>query len=214
MVGAPPRVIRLAAPPAHRASASFLLRASVALLLAASPQWMLAATPSYVVSGSCRDGQPHGAYELRMPDGKLRVAGAFNHGKRIGSFLFWSASGARIALLPFDDDAISGTVALWYLAANAKTEPKPKLEAAYAHGLPVGGTRSWYPDGRPRTEFRYDQGVLAEARAWSAKGTTLSEAESRAMAARDRAADEQFYNTLLRIVRDNPPPCEADGRKS
>ena len=196
MVGAPARLIRLAA----------------AVVLAAAPQWTLAATPSYVVSGSCRDGQPHGAYELRMPDGKLRVAGAFNHGKRIGSFLFWSASGARIAHLPFDDDLLSGTVALWYLPANAKTEPKPKLEAAYANGLMTGGTRSWYPDGRARAEFRYDQGVLAEARAWNAKGAVLSDAESRAMAARDRAADEQFYNTLLRIVRDNPPPCEANGR--
>jgi hypothetical protein len=194
-----------------RRAAALALRASVPLLLAASAT--LAATASYVVSGNCRDGRPHGAYELRMPDGKLRVAGAFNHGKRIGTFLFWSASGARIALLPFDDDAVNGTVALWYLAANAKAEPKPKLEAAYTNGLPVGDTRSWYPDGRLRGEFRYDQGVLAEARAWSAKGATLSGPESRAMAARDRAADEQFYNTLEAIVRDNPPPCEADGRK-
>jgi hypothetical protein len=196
-----------------RLAAAVVLRASVPLLLAASAPWTLAATASYVVSGNCRDGRPHGAYELRMPDGRLRVAGAFNHGKRIGSFLFWNAAGARIALLPFDDDAINGTVALWYLAANAKIEPKPKLEAAYANGLPAGDTRSWYPDGRPRAEFRYAQGVLAEARAWSAKGASLSVAESRAMAARDRAADEQFYNTLEAIVRDNPPPCEADGRK-
>ena len=204
MVGAPARLTRLAA---------FALRASLLPLLAASAPWTLAAPASYIVSGSCRDGHPHGAYELRMGDGRLRVAGAFNQGKRIGSFLFWSASGARIALLPFDDDAMNGTVALWYLATNAKTEPKPKLEAAYANGLPAGGTRSWYPDGRLRAEFRYDQGVLAEARAWSAKGTALSDAESRAMAMRDKAADEQFYNTLLRIVRDNPPPCEANGRK-
>jgi hypothetical protein len=204
VVGAPARLTRLAA---------LALRASVPLLFAASAPWTLAAPASYIVNGSCRDGQPHGAYELRMPDGKLRVAGAFNHGKRIGTFLFWSASGARIALLPFDDDAINGTVALWHLAANAKTEPKPKLEAAYANGLLVGGTRSWYPDGRLRAEFRYDQGVLAEARAWNAKGASLSAAESRAMAARDRLADEQFYNTLEAIVRDNPPPCEADGRK-
>jgi antitoxin component YwqK of YwqJK toxin-antitoxin module len=204
-VGAPAGLMRLAAPLA--------LRASVAFLLAAPPQWTLAATASYVVSGNCRDGRPHGAYELRMPDGKLRVAGAFNHGKRIGSFLFWSASGARIALLPFDDDAMNGTVALWYLAANAKTEPKPKLEAVYANGLLAGGTRSWYPDGRPRAEYRYDQGVLAEARAWSAKGALLPEKEARALAVKDKAADEQFYNTLEAIVHDHPPPCEANGSK-
>ena len=197
MVGAPPGLIRLAAVAA----------------VAAAPQWTLAATPVYVVTGNCRDGQPHGAYELRMPDGTLRVAGAFTRGKRTGTFLFWSSSSVRIALLPYDDDAMSGTVALWYSAAAPTTEPRSKLEAVYANGRLTGGARSWYPDGRPRAEFRYDHGVLAEARAWNAKGAPLPETEARALAARDLAADEQFYNTLEAIVRDNPPQCDVNGRK-
>jgi hypothetical protein len=197
MVGAPTGLMRLAA----------------ACALAASVPSAFAATDIYVVTGSCRDGRPHGAYELRMQDGKLRVVGAFNQGKRIGSFLFWSSSGLRVALLPFDDDALNGTVALWYSSGTAKSDPRPKLEAAYASGLRDGSTRSWYPDGRPRTEFRYVHGVLAGARAWSARGASLAEAEARGIAGRDRAADEQFYNTLLRIVRDNSPICEAEGRK-
>ena len=45
--------------------------------------------------GSCRDGQPHGRYELRDRRGKLRVAGAFNRGRRTGSFIFWTAAGSR-----------------------------------------------------------------------------------------------------------------------
>lgn len=147
-----------------------------------------------------------------MPDGQLRVAGAFNQGKRIGSFLFWSSSGVRIALLPYDEDVKSGTVALWYSVTKPKTDPKPKLESVYANGRFAGGTRSWYPDGRPRAEFRYENGVLAEARAWTAKGAPLSEADARTMAARDSASDEQFYNTLEGIVRDNPPQCETNGR--
>ena len=170
-----------------------------------------AAEPSYVVTGGCRDGRPHGAYELHMPDGRLRVAGAFNHGKRIGTFLFWSSSGARLALLPFADDVISGTVALWY-SGPAKAEPKRKQEAVYAAGRPVT-VRSWYVEGPPRAEFRYDGDVLAEARAWSIKGAPLSESAARSVAARDRTADEQFYNTLLTIVRDHPPPCSDNGSK-
>ena len=181
-------------------------------MLAATAQWAFAATAAYVVTGNCRDGRPHGAYELRMPDGQLRVAGAFNQGKRIGSFLFWSSSGVRIALLPYDEDVKSGTVALWYSVTKPKTDPRPKLEAVYANGRFAGSTRSWYPDGRPRAEFRYEHGVLAEARAWNARGAPLSEADARAMAARDSVADEQFYNTLEGIVRDNPPQCEANGR--
>jgi antitoxin component YwqK of YwqJK toxin-antitoxin module len=119
----------------------------------------------------------------------------------------------RIALLPYDDDATSGTVALWYPAAGPKTEPRSKLEAVYANGRVAGSARSWYPDGRPRAEFRYDRGVLAEARAWNAKGTPMPEAEARVLATRDLTEDEQFYNTLEAIVRDNPPPCDANGRK-
>ena len=144
-------------------------------------------------------------YELRMPDGRLRVAGAFNHGKRIGSFLFWNAAGARIALLPFDDDAMNGTVALWYLAANAKTEAQAQARGRVCQRLLAGDTRSWYPDGRPRAEFRYDHGVLAEARAWSAKALSLSDAEARALAARDQASGR----AVLQYARGDRPRQSA-----
>ncbi len=188
-----------------------LKRAVAAASLAASvlcTATSLAATASYVVTGQCRDGRPHGAYELRMPDGQLRVAGAFNQGKRIGSFLFWSSSGVRIALLPFADDALEGTVALWYSVGDSRSLPKPKLEASYVAGRPDGVARSWNPDGRPRAQYRYAQGALAEAHAWSAGGAALSEAEARALALHDAAEDLRFYNTLEAIVRDNPPNCE------
>lgn len=193
--------------------------AALALAAALTPALAVAAPAkppvpeSYVVTGSCRDGRPHGAYELRMANGQLRVAGAFSQGKRIGTFLFWSSSGARLALLPFDDDVLSGTVALWYLPANAKGEGKPKLEAAYTNGVPAGAARSWYPDGRPRADFRYDQGVLAEARAWGARGAPMADADARALAAKDRTADEQYYNALETVVRDYPPTCDANGRQ-
>jgi hypothetical protein len=197
MVGAPPKLMRFAA----------------VVGLALASRGTFAEGSAYVVSGTCRDGQPHGAYELRMPDGTLRVAGAFTRGKRTGSFLFWSSAGVRIAHLPYDDDAMSGTVALWYSAGSARAEPRQKLEAVFARGRHSGGARSWYADGRLRAEYRYDQGVLAEARAWNTKGAPLSEADARAMAARDLATDGQFYATLEAIVRDNPPQCEGNGRK-
>ena len=197
MVGAPPRLTRLAA----------------VFALALASQWTFAATAAYVVTGNCRDGRPHGAYELRMPDGTLRVSGAFTHGKRTGSFLFWSSAGVRIAHLPYDDDAMSGTVALWYSAGSAASEPRPKLEAVYARGRHAGSARSWYADGRVRGEYRYDQGNLAEARAWNPKGAPLPDAEARALAERDFATDDDYYASLETIVRDNPPMCEGNGRK-
>ena len=212
MVGAPPRLTLAAVRRTCRASTALLAACVPAALVAFMPA-VLAATPAYSVSGSCRDARPHGAYEVHMPDGRLRVAGAFNQGKRIGTFLFWSATGIRVALLPFDDDVMSGTVALWYPAASAKTEPARKLEAVYVGGRPVSAT-SWYPDGRLRTEIRYDRDGPADARAWSTSGKPLPDAQARALAARDLAADAKFYDSLLALVRDNPPACETNERKS
>ncbi|TMH17752.1 MAG: hypothetical protein E6H64_14565 [Betaproteobacteria bacterium] len=56
----------------------------------------------YVVVGQCRYGVPNGGYELRMPDGRLRVVGAFAQGRMTGTFIFWSGAGARVAVMPFD----------------------------------------------------------------------------------------------------------------
>jgi antitoxin component YwqK of YwqJK toxin-antitoxin module len=190
------------------------MRLAAIVAIALAPHCSYAAAPAYVVTGNCRDGQPHGAYELRMPDGTLRVSGAFARGKRTGSFLFWSSAGVRIAHLPYDDDAMSGTVALWYSTGKPSSEPRQKLEAVYAHGRRAGGARSWYADGHVRAEYRYDQGVLAEARAWNMRGAPLPDAQARAQAERDLAADAEYYASLEAIVRDNPPICEGIGRKS
>jgi hypothetical protein len=167
-----------------------------------------AASQPYAVEGSCRDGQPHGNYELRDASGAVRVVGAFNRGKRTGSFLFWSSTGARIAQLPFDDDVLSGTLALWWPAPAKGAEQRPRLEATYAHGKLSGGKRSWYANGKLRAEFRYEQGALAAARAASESGRPLSDAEARALAARDAASDESLYASLLDTVTQHLPRCD------
>jgi hypothetical protein len=192
MVGQPPRLTR---------------RVAGALALAAAVATTGATAQDYAIDGGCREGQPHGAYELRDGSGRVRVVGAFARGKRSGSFLFWSSSGVRIAQLPFDDDALSGTLALWYAAADRTGEGRPKLEAAYVGGRLHGLKRSWYPDGLLRAEFRYDKGALVDGRAFSQAGQALSATEARALAASDLATDERYYATLNDIVRSHQPHC-------
>jgi hypothetical protein len=170
----------------------------------------VASAEDLAVDGSCRDGQPHGAYEVRGPDGTARVVGAFARGRRTGTFLFWSSGGARVALLPFDDDALSGTVTLWHAPAGRAGDVRPKLEAVYVRGQPSGEKRSWFPDGRPRAEYRYEQGALAAARAWTEAGKPMSEDEARALAQRDRAADDAYFASLAAFVRAHLPRCAAD----
>lgn len=163
----------------------------------------------YAIEGGCREGQPHGAYELRDGGGRVRVVGAFARGKRAGSFLFWSSTGVRIAQLPFDDDTLSGTLALWHTTADRRGEERLKLEAAYVGGRLHGFKRSWYPDGQLRAEFRYDRGSLVDARAFSLTGGALDATAARALAAADLAADEHYYATLADIVRSHRPRCPS-----
>jgi len=167
-----------------------------------------AAERPYAVTGGCRDGVPNGAYELRGDDGRLRVAGAYARGRRTGTFVFWSASGDRVAVIPYDDDAKTGTVALWYGPVAPGGAPRRRLESAYAGGALHGVTRSWYADGRPRAEYLYERGVLAEASAWSEAGAALGADDARRGAARDRAAEAAEYAALERLVAEHAPRCD------
>ena len=182
---------------------------AVAVLLGGLPGAPDGATMAdYVVAGACRDGAANGAYELRMPDGRLRVLGAFAKGRRTGTFLFWASTGARIAVIPYDEDAKVGTVALWYAPAASRGEPRRKLESAYSGGVLHGLTRSWHASGARRAEYLYERGNLATAKAWSEAGAALSESEARRIAERDRVTDADFYASLERTIADNGPRCD------
>ncbi|HET9046524.1 MAG TPA: hypothetical protein VFO33_06175 [Casimicrobiaceae bacterium] len=174
--------------------------------LAASTQ--ASAQKSLEASGSCRDGLPHGAYQLRASDGTLRAAGAFNRGKRTSSFMFWSSRGVRIAQIPYDEGQWSGTVSLWYADAARGRDPQVKLEAAFAAGKQNGETRAWHPNGRLRALFLYEQGVLVDAKAWSPAGVPLTAAAARALAIRDAETDARYYETLEAIVNAHLPRCD------
>jgi len=162
---------------------------------------------SYVVAGACRDGQPNGAYEVKMPDGRVRVVGAFAKGRRTGTFLFWAANGVRVAVIPYDGDPKTGTVATWYAEPAARGDLRRKLEAPYVRDVLHGLTRSWYASGRLRGEYRYEQGALVEASGWAENGARLQEVEARRMAGVDRAAAEKFYADLEQVVAENLPLC-------
>ncbi len=182
----------------------------IGLLLAATGFAMVtqSAPRQFVVEGSCRDGQAHGGYELRSANGQVRAVGAFNRGRRSGSFLFWNEEGRRIAQLPYEEDVLSGTVALWYEAGGRDSDPLPKLEAAYVNGRLSGTKRSWHPNGRLRTELRYRDGSLATARAFTAAGTALPESGARSLAGSDLVADATLLAALETILRANLPHCD------
>jgi antitoxin component YwqK of YwqJK toxin-antitoxin module len=127
-----------------------------------------------------------------------------------GTFIFWRAGGARLAVVPLDNDARNGTVALWYTAPDGRSETGHRLEAPYVGDKLHGVKRSWYADGSRRTELRYEHGRLVAARAWGEDGTPLSDAEARRLAAGDAVADERTYAALVALVRQHLPVCAAE----
>lgn len=159
-----------------------------------------------LVRVACRDGAPNGAYELRAQDGRLRVVGAFAQGHKTGTFIFWTASGARSAVVPFERDSRTGTVALWYTAGARETAKK--LEAPFTDDVLNGVLRSYHPGGAPRTEARYEQGVLAAVAAWDARGKPLPEAQARQMATRDLEVNSRLLTDLEAQIQRNLPHCE------
>jgi hypothetical protein len=177
-----------------------------ALTLALAP--LVTGAQRFDVVGACRGGLPHGAYELHAQGGGLRVAGAFAQGRKTGTFIFWNSSGARVAVIPYQDDDKTGTVAVWYTAPGSRRELRRKLEAPYADNRLHGIKRSWYPRGTRRAEFRYQRGVLIDANAWKDDGTPRPKPEAEAEAAMDEATDRQIYATLEALIHDHPPHCD------
>jgi len=187
---------------AGKLAASFLSASVIAASIASA-----APAERFEVVGGCRGGVPNGAYELRMPDGQLRVAGAFAQGRKTGTFVFWTSRGARIAVVPYDDDAKTGTIARWYTTTTGG-ESGRRLEAPYTDNALNGIERSWHANGVLRSELRYEHGTLLSAQAWDRSGTLLPEAHARRLAAQDAAADERVLADLEAIVQDHLPRCE------
>ena len=174
---------------------------------AVQPSGSAASAERLVASGGCRDGVPNGTYELRNADGRMRVIGAFAKGRRTGTFLFWTAAGDRVAVIPYENDIKTGTVALWHAPAFQRGEPRRKLESAYSDGVRNGATRSWYVDGKPRAEYRYERGELAAAEAWGKSGERLPESAARRLAEQDRASDAGVYAAFEQTIAQHLPNC-------
>jgi len=163
---------------------------------------------TFDVVGACRGGVPHGAYELHAHDGRLRVVGAFTQGRKTGTFIFWNSSGARVAVIPYQDDDKAGTVALWYTAPGARRELRRKLEAPYVENRLQGIKRSWYPRGTRRAEVRYQRGFLIDATAWEDDGTPRPKPEAEAQAAADEISDKQLFAVLETLIYNHLPHCD------
>lgn len=159
------------------------------------------------VEGQCRNGVANGNWALKSDSGHLRASGALAHGMLTGTFIFWSEMGARLAVVPYDGDAVTGTVAFWYPSADGMSERGRRLESPYAGTKRHGVARSWWPDGKARSEVRYQEGEVVEAHAWNLRGQALDTARAARLAAQDALTDSRQLARLETMVRAHLPSC-------
>ncbi|MEP7205553.1 MAG: hypothetical protein ABI920_01340 [Casimicrobiaceae bacterium] len=175
-----------------------------------------AAEGRLVADGTCRDGRPNGIYELRAAGGVLRVLGAFHAGKRTGTFIFWNASGGRIAAIPYDEDVRNGTIATWHIGTRPAREIGRKLEAPVQRGKVHGTLRSWYRNGKPRILAEYERGTLLEVQAWDEAGRAFPEAAARRVEDEVTRERERELDALERLIAEHRPDCKgsADDKRA
>lgn len=167
----------------------------------------MAVEPALVVEGGCRDGQPNGAFTVRMPNGQPRIVGAFHDGVRTGTFIFWTAGGERLAVIPYEDGQPNGTIALWH-AGRSSGAPARRLEAPVSRGEPHGTWRAWYANGHLRYEATYEHGALRKAAAWEANGRAAQTEHARGMIEAERRREHSDIARLAKMIDDHRPRCD------
>ena len=176
--------------------------------MAAAAGCATAAERELVVESACREGQPNGAYTVRMRGGQPRIVGAFHDGVRTGTFIFWNANGARVAVIPYEDDVPNGTIALWHAGGRGVRSLARRLEAPMARGRPHGTWRAWHANGRLRYEVTYDRGTLGRAAAWEPNGRALTASEARRAIEAERRREDADLARLAAMIQEHRPRCE------
>ena len=148
-----------------------------------------------------------------MPDGRMRVLGAFAKGRRTGHVPVLGGDGRahrghplrrrredrhRRALVCAGDPARRA-------AAQARIRVFGRRAARHRRGR---GTRT----ASARAEYRYERGELAAARAWSEIGRAVAGARGAPLAERDRATDANLYAEFEQIDRREPAALPMTAR--
>ncbi len=187
-------------------SCSVLRRIAPALLLLAA---VVAAStnaaetkPVPFVKGSKTAGVYHGPVEIWSSPSVRQAAGECRNGKPEGRWTLWDESGVKVAELTYRDGYFEGSIAFWH---GAKTGPrlkgKLKCRGSFSDGQWHGLVRTFWPDGRIRSERTYEADTIVAAQAFDPQGGALAEEEARKVAAADEQQDNGLLDALDEYIR-------------
>lgn len=162
-----------------------------------------------VASNDCKAGIPHGEYRVKSADGPVRIAGSYAEGLRSGSFTFYDAGGEKLIALPYTRGLIHGTVEGWHVPDEAGGgEPRLKLVSDISAGFIEGRYRTWYDNGKPRSDFTVEEGEIVSAKTWNPDGSVLEIGDPSAFLQTDIETDFAYYSRLEQVMDAFPPVCE------
>lgn len=185
----------------------FLLRRiapALLLLIVAGPAAINAdeTKPVPIVKGSKTAGVYHGPVEIWSSPSIRQAAGECRHGKPEGRWTLWDESGIKVAELTYRDGYFEGSIAFWHGAkAGPRLKGKLKCRGSFTDGQWHGLVRTFWPDGRIRSERTYEADTIVMAHAFDPQGGALAEEEARKVAAADEQQDNALLDALDEFIR-------------
>lgn len=187
-------------------SRSVLRRIAPALLLLAAaglaPAHAAETKPPPIVKGTKTAGIYHGPVEIWSSPSVRQAAGECRHGKPEGRWTLWDESGTKVAELTYRDGYFEGSIAFWHGAqAGPRLKGRLKCRGSFTDGQWHGLVRTYWPDGRIRSERTYEADTVIAALAFDQQGGALTEDEARKVAAADEQQDNALLDALDEYIR-------------
>ena len=155
------------------------------------------------------DGKPEGLYELHSSTGKVHVKGTFEHGRKVGIWIFWDSGGVKVAEMTYRDGLKDGPCRMWYGSfAFPESAGKDKLAVTLEADRMHGEKTRWKKDGAVECTTLFEHGEIVEAHCWDDDGAEMSQSEARKTARDELMSDERWLkdmdSEIERSLRDKP----------
>ncbi|HKJ50022.1 MAG TPA: hypothetical protein VKB27_00900 [Gammaproteobacteria bacterium] len=160
-----------------------------------------------VVDAECDGGVANGGYVVRADPGTVRIEGRYSRGLREGEFVFYSAAGEKLIVLPYTRGLINGTVRAWHAPGANREATGLKLESDLSAGFVDGHHRTWYANGNPRSDFTVKDGEILSANTWNPDGSELEINSDSAFLQSEIETDFAYYRRLEQLLDAYPPEC-------
>jgi antitoxin component YwqK of YwqJK toxin-antitoxin module len=108
------------------------------------------------------------------------VTGTFENGRREGLWTLWDAKGVKTQQITYRSGMKEGQFLGWYSSFVSDETATGKLlyEGRFSADGLNGDMNLYYPTGKVRCQFGFDNGQVKSAQCWDEQGRQLSQTQS------------------------------------